>query len=128
MRSVYHERSSDSLNGLHLTDRGTLSIDATRFSYATSLTSPTIAADWLVSRWRRTSRHASTCRAMVGTSTTMSTRKLSDRGPNRPTRADADLPGAPSGGRPADLGPRCTRCKLPQHQVAAGDAEVGFRP
>jgi hypothetical protein len=45
VRSVYHERSSDSLNGLHLTDRGTLSIDATRFSYATSPTSPTIAAD-----------------------------------------------------------------------------------
>ncbi|MGE5297480.1 MAG: glycosyl hydrolase family 28-related protein [Solirubrobacterales bacterium] len=45
VRSVYHERSSDSLNGLHLTDRGSLSIDATRFSYATSPTSPTIAAD-----------------------------------------------------------------------------------
>ncbi len=45
VRGVYHERSSDSLNGLHLTDRGTLSIDATRFSYATSPTSPTIAAD-----------------------------------------------------------------------------------
>jgi hypothetical protein len=45
VRSVYHERSSDSLNGLHLTDRGTLSIDATRFSYATSSASPTIAAD-----------------------------------------------------------------------------------
>ncbi len=45
VRSVYHERSSDSLNGLHLADRGTLSIDATRFSYATSPTSPTVAAD-----------------------------------------------------------------------------------
>jgi hypothetical protein len=45
VRGVYHERSSDSLNGLHLTDRGTLSIDATRFSYATSPTSPTVAAD-----------------------------------------------------------------------------------
>ena len=45
VRSVYHERSSDSLNGLRLTDRGSLSIDATRFSYATSATSPTIAAD-----------------------------------------------------------------------------------
>jgi hypothetical protein len=45
VRSVYHERSSDSLNGLHLADRGTLSIDATRFSYATSPSSPTIAAD-----------------------------------------------------------------------------------
>ena len=45
VRSVYHERSSDSLNGLHLADRGTLSIDATRFSYATSPASPTVAAD-----------------------------------------------------------------------------------
>ena len=36
VRGVYHERSSDSLNGLHLTDSGELSIDATRFSYATS--------------------------------------------------------------------------------------------
>jgi hypothetical protein len=45
VRGVYHERSSDSLNGLHLVDRGTLSIDATRFSYATSPTSPTVAAD-----------------------------------------------------------------------------------
>lgn len=45
VRSVYHERSSDSLNGLLLADRGTLSIDATRFSYATSPTSATVAAD-----------------------------------------------------------------------------------
>ena len=45
VRGVYHERSSDSLNGLHLTDRGTLSIDATRFSYATSTKAPTVAAD-----------------------------------------------------------------------------------
>ncbi len=45
VRGVYHERSSDSLNGLHLADRGTLSIDATRFSYATSPMSPTVAAD-----------------------------------------------------------------------------------
>jgi len=45
VRGVYHERSSDSLNGLHLTDSGTLSIDATRFSYATSAASPTVAAD-----------------------------------------------------------------------------------
>ncbi len=45
VRGVYHERSSDSLTGLHLTDRGILSIDATRFSYATSSTAPTIAAD-----------------------------------------------------------------------------------
>jgi hypothetical protein len=45
VRGVYHERSSDSLNGLHLTDSGELSIDATRFSYATSEKSPTVAAD-----------------------------------------------------------------------------------
>jgi hypothetical protein len=45
VRGVYHERSSDSLTGLHLAGAGTLSIDATRFSYATSKTSPTIAAD-----------------------------------------------------------------------------------
>jgi hypothetical protein len=45
VRAVYHERSSDSLNGLLLRGRGTLSIDATRFSYATSPTSPTIAAE-----------------------------------------------------------------------------------
>ena len=45
VRGVYHERSSDSLNGLHLTDSGTLSIDATRFSYATSKSAPTVAAD-----------------------------------------------------------------------------------
>ncbi|HXJ58673.1 MAG TPA: glycosyl hydrolase family 28-related protein [Verrucomicrobiae bacterium] len=45
VRGVYHERSSDSLNGLHVTDQGTLSIDATRFSYATSPTAPTVAAE-----------------------------------------------------------------------------------
>jgi hypothetical protein len=45
VRGVYHERSSDSLNGLHLTGRGLLSIDATRFSYATSAKAPTVAAD-----------------------------------------------------------------------------------
>jgi hypothetical protein len=45
VRGVYHEKSSDSLNGLHLTDSGTLSIDATRFSYATSKTAPTVATD-----------------------------------------------------------------------------------
>ena len=45
VRGVYHERSSDSLNGLHLADSGMLSIDATRFSYATSPASPTVAAD-----------------------------------------------------------------------------------
>ncbi|UCG56537.1 MAG: hypothetical protein JSU70_16940, partial [Phycisphaerales bacterium] len=45
VRGVYHERSSDSLNGLHLTDSGTLCIDATRFSYATSPNAATIGAD-----------------------------------------------------------------------------------
>ena len=45
VRGVYHERSSDSLNGLHLKDSGMLSIDATRFSYATSAQSPTVAVD-----------------------------------------------------------------------------------
>ena len=45
VRGVYHERSSDSLNGLRLAGRGTLSIDATRFSYATSPSAPTVAAD-----------------------------------------------------------------------------------
>lgn len=45
VRGVYHERSSDSLVGLHLTDWGMLSIDATRFSYATSAKASTIAAD-----------------------------------------------------------------------------------
>jgi hypothetical protein len=45
VRGVYHERSSDSLNGLHLTDNGSLCIDATRFSYATSAQAATIGAD-----------------------------------------------------------------------------------
>jgi len=45
VRGVYHERSSGSVTGLHLKDGGTLSIDATRFSYATSADSPTVAAD-----------------------------------------------------------------------------------
>lgn len=44
VRGVYHERSSSALTGLRLADCGELSIDATRFSYATSATSPTIAA------------------------------------------------------------------------------------
>lgn len=44
VRAVYHEQSTAALSGLNLTDSGTLSIDATRFSYATSATSPTIAA------------------------------------------------------------------------------------
>ncbi len=45
VRGVYHERSSDALTGLHLADAGTLSIDATRFSYATNPAAPTVAAD-----------------------------------------------------------------------------------
>lgn len=45
VRGVYHERSSDALNGMHLTGSGVLSIDATRFSYATSATAPTVASD-----------------------------------------------------------------------------------
>lgn len=45
VRGVYHERSSNSLTGLHLQGSGTLSIDATRFSYATSPESPTVAVD-----------------------------------------------------------------------------------
>lgn len=45
VRAVYHERSSDSLSGLRLADRGTLSIDATRFSYATSEKTPTVEID-----------------------------------------------------------------------------------
>jgi hypothetical protein len=45
VRGVYHERSSDALSGLRLADRGTLSIDATRFSYATSAKAPTVAVD-----------------------------------------------------------------------------------
>ncbi len=45
VRGVYHERSSEALTGLKLADRGVLSIDATRFSYATSATAPTILVD-----------------------------------------------------------------------------------
>jgi len=45
VRAVYHERSSDALSGLHLTGSGTLCIDATRFSYATSQAAPTVSAD-----------------------------------------------------------------------------------
>lgn len=45
VRSVYHERSSDALSGLSLTGSGSLCIDATRFSYATSASAPTIEAE-----------------------------------------------------------------------------------
>ncbi len=44
VRGVYHERSADSLRGIYLNGAGTLAIDATRFSYATSPRSPTVAA------------------------------------------------------------------------------------
>jgi hypothetical protein len=45
VRGVYHERSSGAVEGLRFDDRGTLSIDATRFSYATSPQAPTVAID-----------------------------------------------------------------------------------
>jgi hypothetical protein len=45
VRAVYHERSSDSLSGLRLSGAGTLCIDTTRFSYATSQAAPTVAVD-----------------------------------------------------------------------------------
>lgn len=45
VRGVYHERSSAALSGLNLSGSGTLSIDATRFSYETSAQAPTIVAD-----------------------------------------------------------------------------------
>ena len=45
VRSVYHERSSDAVCGLHLFDSGHLSIDATRFSYATSPNAPTVLVE-----------------------------------------------------------------------------------
>jgi hypothetical protein len=45
VRGVYHERSSGSLTGLRLAGSGTLSIDATRFSYATSAKPPTVAVE-----------------------------------------------------------------------------------
>jgi hypothetical protein len=45
VRGVYHERSSDSTKGLYLNDSGVLSIDCTRFSYATSPKAPTVAID-----------------------------------------------------------------------------------
>lgn len=40
VRSVYHEKSADALQGILLDDSGVLSIDATRFSYKTSATAP----------------------------------------------------------------------------------------
>jgi len=43
VRGVYHEKSADSLCGLRLSGHGTLAIDATRFSYATSPSAPTLS-------------------------------------------------------------------------------------
>jgi hypothetical protein len=45
VRAVYHEKSAEVLAGVLLNDRGTLSVDATRFSYATSKSAPTIGAE-----------------------------------------------------------------------------------
>lgn len=45
VRGVYHEQSTSALSGLYLTGSGVLSIDATRFNYATSAQAPTILAD-----------------------------------------------------------------------------------
>lgn len=45
VRGVYHEMSGDAPQGVLLNDRGVLSIDATRFSYKTSPTTPLIRAD-----------------------------------------------------------------------------------
>jgi hypothetical protein len=45
VRGVYHERSQDTLRGLYLADSGALAIDATRFSYQTSLQAPLVAVD-----------------------------------------------------------------------------------
>jgi hypothetical protein len=45
VRGVYHEKSADSLCGIHLNDSGTLAIDATRFSYKTSPTAPLVAVE-----------------------------------------------------------------------------------
>ncbi|HUU10733.1 MAG TPA: hypothetical protein VM431_09360 [Phycisphaerae bacterium] len=45
VRSVYHEMSATNPQGILLNDSGTLSVDATRFSYQTSAEVPLIAAD-----------------------------------------------------------------------------------
>ena len=45
VRSIYHEMSGDAPQGILLNDRGSLSVDATRFSYRTSPVHPLIAAD-----------------------------------------------------------------------------------
>jgi hypothetical protein len=45
VRGVYHEKSEDALRGIYLVGSGTLAIDATRFSYKTSLRSPLVAVE-----------------------------------------------------------------------------------
>jgi hypothetical protein len=45
VRGVYHERSEDTLRGIYLADSGALAIDATRFSYQTSLQAPLVAVE-----------------------------------------------------------------------------------
>lgn len=45
VRSVYHEKSADALRGIYLSGPGRLSIDATRFSYATSPQAPLMLAE-----------------------------------------------------------------------------------
>lgn len=45
VRSVYHEVSGDAPEALHLADAGSLTIDATRFSYHTTAERPLIALD-----------------------------------------------------------------------------------
>ena len=45
VRGLYHEKSTDSLRGLYLSDSGTLAIDTSRFSYTTSPKSPLVAVD-----------------------------------------------------------------------------------
>ena len=45
VRGVYHEKSSDTLRGLFLSGAGDLAIDATRFSYHTSASSPLMALE-----------------------------------------------------------------------------------
>jgi hypothetical protein len=45
VRGVYHEMSGDAPQGILLNDRGNLSVDATRFSYKTSPTTPLVKAE-----------------------------------------------------------------------------------
>lgn len=43
-RGIYHEKSADTLRGIYLSGPGTLSVDASRFSYATSPKAPLVMA------------------------------------------------------------------------------------